>query len=185
MHTHCEANILLDEGAQCSFIMQTLADQLGIRYAESESIALSTFGAHSSSNRHLPMAYINIIATNGEHIPVRVLVIDQNRHTASEPLSAAGPNHTPPKRSSPCPPCDVRQVFEISLLIDADHYWDIVKDTVILGHGPTAVESKLGYLISGPLQTNCVNRTDTVMNLLQTLSSTMAVNVICDYTILS
>lgn len=111
MHTHCEANILLDEGAQRSFITQTLADQLGIRYAESESIALSAFGAHSSSNRHLPMAYINIIATNGEHIPVRVLVIDQNRYTTSKPLSAAGPNHTPPKRSSPCPPCDVRQVF--------------------------------------------------------------------------
>ena len=37
------------------------------------------------------------------------------------------------------------------------------------------VESKLGYLISGPLQTNCVNRTDTVVNLLQTLSSTTAV----------
>ena len=52
-HTHHEANILFDEGAQRSFITQTLADQLGIRYTESESIALSAFGAfgaHSSSN---------------------------------------------------------------------------------------------------------------------------------------
>ena len=49
-----------------------------------------------------------------------------------------------------------------------------MKDTVIHGQGPTAVESKLGYLISGPLQTNCVNHTDTAVNLLQTLSSTTA-----------
>lgn len=32
--THCAANILFDEGAQRSFITQTLADQLGIRYTE-------------------------------------------------------------------------------------------------------------------------------------------------------
>ena len=65
--------------------------------------------------------------------------------------------------------------FAISLLIGAGHYWNIVKDTVIRGQGPTAVESKLGYLISGPLQINCmVNRTDTAVNLLQTLSCTSA-----------
>ena len=42
--------------------------------------------------------------------------------------------------------------FNISLLIGADHYWDIVGDHVVRGHGPTAVESKLGYLLSGPMQ---------------------------------
>ena len=64
--------------------------------------------------------------------------------------------------------------FEISLLIGEDHYWDIVKDMVIPGQGPTAVESKLGYLISRPLQTNCVHCTDIVVNLLQTLFYTTA-----------
>lgn len=64
--------------------------------------------------------------------------------------------------------------FEILVLISVDHYWDIVNNTVSRGQGPTAVESKLSYLISGPLQTSCVNHTDTVMNLLQTLTSTKA-----------
>ena len=41
--------------------------------------------------------------------------------------------------------------FEISLLIRVDHYWDIVEDEVIRGNGPTAVSSKLGYLLFGPL----------------------------------
>ena len=38
--------------------------------------------------------------------------------------------------------------FTVSLLVGADYYWDIVGDKRILGSGPTAVESKLGYLIS-------------------------------------
>ena len=41
--------------------------------------------------------------------------------------------------------------FEISLFIVADHYWDIVEANVIRGNGPTVMQSKLGYLLSGPL----------------------------------
>ena len=33
----------------------------------------------------------------------------------------------------------------------ADFYWHFVQDTVVCGDGPTAVESRLGYLLSGPL----------------------------------
>ena len=40
--------------------------------------------------------------------------------------------------------------FNISLLIRADHYWDIVEDHIIRG-GPTAISSKIGYLLSGPV----------------------------------
>ena len=75
-HTHCEANILFDEGAQRSFIIQTLADQLSIPYTESESIALSAFGAHSSSNRQLPVATVKVATAYGEEVPVRVLVVE-------------------------------------------------------------------------------------------------------------
>ena len=41
--------------------------------------------------------------------------------------------------------------FEISVLIGADYYWSFVQDHIIRGDGLTAVQSKLGYLLSGPL----------------------------------
>ena len=49
--------------------------------------------------------------------------------------------------------------FEISLLIGADHYWDIVQDHIIRGNGPTAMQSKLEYLLSGRVTstTNTIN----------------------------
>ena len=43
------------------------------------------------------------------------------------------------------------QEFDISVLIGADFYWSIVQETLIRGPGPTAVNSRLGYLLSGPL----------------------------------
>ena len=38
-------------------------------------------------------------------------------------------------------------------MIGADHYWQVVEDHIIRGNGPTAMKSKLGYLLSGPLIT--------------------------------
>jgi len=49
------------------------------------------------------------------------------------------------------------------LLVGADHYWDIVGDHVIRGNGPTAVDSKLGYLLSGPILQTPQSTTTNVM----------------------
>ena len=36
-------------------------------------------------------------------------------------------------------------------MIGADFYWQFIQDRIVRGEGPTAVESRLGYLLSGPL----------------------------------
>ena len=119
------------------------------------------------------MANINIVTTNGEHIPVHVLVIDQIDTLLQNNFRQQVQTIPHLKGIQLAHPVTSDENFEILLLIGEDQYWDIVKDMVIRGQGPTAVESKLGYLISGPLQIKCmVNRTDTVVNLLQTLSCT-------------
>ena len=47
--------------------------------------------------------------------------------------------------------------FEINLLVGADFYWDIVQDKIIRGDGgPTAVQSRLGYLLSSSLNSKRV-----------------------------
>ena len=61
------------------------------------------------------------------------------------------------------------------MLIGADYYWHFVQDRVIRGKGPTAVESKLGYLLSGPLP----SRTQTTLiNLFHVATTTN--NGVCD-----
>ena len=44
-HIYCEANVLLDEGTQRSFITYAPSNQLGVPLLKSESISLSAFGA--------------------------------------------------------------------------------------------------------------------------------------------
>ena len=69
-------------------------------------------------------------------------------------------------------PVTIHTKSDISLLIEADHYTDIVADEFIRGGGPAAIASKLGYLLSGSLQTSYVSTSTIVANLLQKVSST-------------
>ena len=41
---------------------------------------------------------------------------------------------------------------QIDVLIGPNYYWNIVTgDTIVGNHGPIAISSKLGWLVSGPL----------------------------------
>jgi len=48
-------------------------------------------------------------------------------------------------------PLSNADMIQMQVLIGADFYWDLVGDHVIWGNGPTAVNSKLGYPLSGPI----------------------------------
>lgn len=48
-------------------------------------------------------------------------------------------------------PVSERSLFDIDILIGADFYWNIVGNQVIQGQGPSAVNSRIGFLVSGRL----------------------------------
>ena len=41
---------------------------------------------------------------------------------------------------------------DIDILVGSDQYWSLVSGRVVRGeHGPTAIETKLGWVLSGPI----------------------------------
>ena len=60
-------------------------------------------------------------------------------------------------------PVTSEQNFDISLLIGADYYWNFVPDGIVRGDGPTAQQSRLGYLLSGPLPDSLSGSTSTAL----------------------
>ena len=88
---------------------------------------------------------IHIKTMNGELVPLSALIV---------PTIAAPVTNPPTTDVFSLPhlplahPVTVAENFEISLLVDADFYWDLVGDHIIRGDGPTAMSSKLGCLLS-------------------------------------
>jgi len=93
---------------------------------------------------------ISIRASTGELVPISALVVT----TIATPipyLLDTDIQQLPYLKGLPLAhPITTAENFEISLLVGADHYWDLVGDHIIRGAGPTAMSSKLGYLLSGP-----------------------------------
>ena len=146
-----QANILFDEGAQRSFISAEMAAELNIIPATTEGLTLASFGTDCTSYQQLGAATVKLETNSGELIPLTVLIV---------------PTIAPPIQNTVCTsvnamphlqglklahPVAGDKDFKISLLIGTDYYWTLVQDHIVRGDGPTAQQSKLGYLLSGPL----------------------------------
>ena len=126
-----QVNILLDEGAQRSFITQSLADCLHLDSQRKECIAIAAFGASKASNQTLPVATIHLETIEGAEIPISVLITPRIAQPLRNlPFSYVKQlpylkdlhlNHATSDNDD----------INISMLIGADVYWSIVQETVI------------------------------------------------------
>ena len=145
-----EAHILFDEGAQRSFISQKLADELQLKPTGTDTVHVASFGQNSQSVRYLQTAKVHLITDRSEKIAIDVLIVP----TIAVPLCNIQQEVSTLKYLHGLKlahPVTTENSFEISLLIGADSYWKIVQNRVVRGNGPTAVQSRIGYLLSGPL----------------------------------
>ncbi|XP_045171011.2 uncharacterized protein LOC123533438 [Mercenaria mercenaria] len=157
-------NILFDEGSHKSFITESLAEELELTRNGTETIYLSSFGSASNKIMQVDTATVYLVTDECQKIPVKVLIVP----TISTPI-----NNRLQNTASKLPylrglklahPVTEDNNFTISMLIGADFYWDIVEDRIIRGEGPTAVKSKIGYLLSGPVPAESAHSTNHVCN---------------------
>ncbi len=116
-------------------------------------MSFASFGGKTQS-RTREIVQFNILLENENPVAVSAIVVDK----ITAPLNVAGlydiqqmPYLKGLKFAHPASPSETS--FEVEMLIGIDHYWKIVQSRVVRGDGPTAIESKLGYLISGPTST--------------------------------
>ena len=126
---------------------------VGLQPYKTDKIFLSTFETHSPSIHTCNVAQIQLITNSGEQLPLSVLIVP----TIAAPIQsivASDIPQLPYLRDIPLAhPVTTDRQFQILLLIGADYYWSIIENHIIRGNGPTAVKSKLGYLLSGPMPT--------------------------------
>ena len=150
--TQVDANILFDEGSQRSFASQELIDKLQSQPCQSETIQLCAFGCTNPQVKKLNVATLQVITNSGVPITITVLIVPSIATPLENSVNTSTLTHLPYLEGLQLAhPVTRSDSFEISLLIGADRYWDFVGDHRVRGNGPTAVSSKLGYLLSGPI----------------------------------
>ena len=130
-------------------LCHNLVSKLGLQTSTKETINLAAFGAISTTRRNLDVVTLYIETESYGNIPIQALVVPEIATTLQNSIRTAIENHPYLQDLKLAHPVTDNESIEISLLIGADHYWDIVQDHIICGNGPTAMQSKLGYLLSG------------------------------------
>ncbi|XP_060555869.1 uncharacterized protein LOC132716581 [Ruditapes philippinarum] len=167
--TSISANILFDEGSQSSFMSEHLAQKLQLGPTGSETLYMSGFGDTERRVRHLGRATV-YLETVEENIPINVFIVPEISMPLKSYHKHAG--HLPYlKGLKLAHPVSGDEDFDIEILIGADHYWDVIQDQVIRGDGPTAILSKIGYLLSGPLKTGTlINSTSIPVSMMNVIT---------------
>ena len=125
---------------QRSFITEQLAKCLSITPTKSQMANISAFGGDTNSQK-LGVARVSIRAKDGSYIPISALIVPKIAAPLQNLIPDPGERY-PYLRGLPLAnPVQGTDKFDISLLVGADFYWQIVQDRVIRGSGPTAVES--------------------------------------------
>ena len=145
-----QINILLDDGAQRSFVVKKIADRLKLEPVDEICVAFTHLGQTQPGGSY-NIVKLNLVGDDGKLIYIEACVVDKivTIPLRSELETASTLSHI--RHLKLAHPIKQGGSFHVQLLIGADFYWDVVGNKVIRGPGPTAVESKLGYLLSGPL----------------------------------
>ena len=128
-----------------------LADKLQLQPTHSETISVSSFGAQVSSSRRLEVPSMFVHTFNGSRILISVLIVPQLAAPIQNSVRVCL-RDIPYLQNLPLAHTVTGdENYEISILISADYYWHFIQDNTVLGDGPTAVQSYLRYVVSGPL----------------------------------
>ena len=188
--------ILFDNGSQRSYVTDNLKSKLGLKSTSTETLRLNTFGETAYRNQRCQVVTLPL-RNNNEYVEISALNfpvicsplpkrVDVTKYPHLQDLELA----------------DRSEVGQdaIDVLIGSDHYWDIVTGESIRGeNGPTAVNSKFGWLLSGPTNSspyeanvvsnliisgeallNETNETDEIKNMLKTFWETESIGIVDD-----
>ena len=143
--------ILFDSGSQRTYITENLRDKLNLKPTRQGRLYLNTFGDRNFSTRCCDVVHICLQKPGSSHsIRVSALCFPVICSSLPSPVTLMD-----------CPHLEGLELVDhrlkgsrdaIDMLIGLDFYWMIVMGDIQHGtHGPVAISSKLGWLLSGPI----------------------------------
>ena len=143
--------ILLDTGNQRSYVTEDLRSKLKLKHVQREKLTLNTFGENRCKNQRCDLVNLRLQKPgNPETIEISALTFPV--------ICSALPSTVNIDDYQRIQDLDLAEDFDndnhdtIDVLIGSDYYWDIImSESIRADYGPTAINSKFGWVLSGPV----------------------------------
>ena len=177
-----QVRVILDSGSQRSYITTELKDKLNLPTLKSKPLMIKTFNSESESIQVCDVVQLCVSNKEGN---LAVKFIAYCVPTICAPLANQNTRVSQSKYDHLAPlkladeTCGLEE-GTIDKLVGSDQYWQIVTGEVIKGEsGPTAMNTKLGWVLSGPVESSTVKH-ESVTNLACTHVLKCAANPLID-----
>ena len=149
------ARLLFDDGSMSSYVTKELCKELHLKPISKQKVAIKTFGQNKTV-KELDIVELCIKSKDGgESFYVKALVNDICLPIQNQNISLAKEQYEPLKFVELADSNPRNLPMNIDILIGSAHYWNFIGNKQIrCPDGPTALESKLGYVLSGPIASN-------------------------------
>ena len=154
--TSHSARILFDSGSQRSYISDNLRKKLGLKTVRTENLVLKTFGKAESVVKKLNVVRLFIKYKGNKNLCIEVLCVpficdpltSQNISKAIENYPVLKPLKLADRNSF--------SNIDVDVLIGVDYYHSFFSGKIIktVVSGPTASETILGWVLSGPVSSD-------------------------------
>ena len=146
--------IILDSGSQRSYITNHLKKDLNLQVDHQETMLIKTFGSKEEKSQNCDVVHFSIKLLDGKDMQMSAYSVP----LICEPLSGQTVDLAKnmydflsdlhladyPREAGPA---------EVHILIGSDQYWQLVTGEVRRGDsGPMAVHTRLGWVLSGPVE---------------------------------
>ena len=147
-----QTRIILDSGSQRSYITQGLREDLGLCPERAERVVIKTFDSTDEKELHCDVVKMLMKTTDGDDLELEFLVVPLICEALSGQVITRALDNYPHLVGLDLAETGTSTNKKVGVLIGSDHYWKVVSGEIVRGStGPTALKSRFGWILSGPL----------------------------------
>ena len=163
--------VLFDTGSHRTFVSAKVVDKVRPQVVRQDMMNICTFGNNSQGRSLRDVVVLDVLPiSGGDRIKVEAYVVDEITNVKNEHLEVAKLQYGHLKDLWLSDVNKTSRELEVQLLIGADFMWRFQMDSIKRGgvDEPVAVETKLGWVLSGPMKCkeDSVRELDTNVNLI-------------------
>ena len=141
--------ILFDCGSQRSYLTDSLKYRLSLKPTKTQNLHLNTFRERNFQKQRCDVVTLHLDSCNNETVRVSALSFPAICSPLPTRVDASSYPHLHRLQLADC--SDSQDLIDV--LIGSDYYWDFVTNEIVRGDfGPTAINSKFKWLLSGPVE---------------------------------
>ncbi|XP_019852066.1 PREDICTED: uncharacterized protein LOC109581974 [Amphimedon queenslandica] len=149
-----KVHVILDTGSQRSYITERMRDRLALRPLGQQDISILAFGSREGQAQSCDLVKIGLETKSGPKLELKLLSVPH----ICEPLSSSAVHlekYFALQDSDLADTLTYTGPIEPQILIGSDQYWNILTGEIVRSEkGPVAVHTRLGWVISGPVETD-------------------------------